>query len=214
MELSPLLLDPELIGFALVAGVVTVIPGADMALVARSVLTHGRRAGYVTSAGVCTGLWIHAVASALGISTILMTSAVLFSWVKLAGALYLVVLGALSLRRALAQGDLHDAAGETAPGTASAFVQGLLSNLFNPKVALFYLTLLPQFIRPGDPVLARSLLLAGVHVVIGLVWLAFYAYSLGRLGAVLRRPRVRRVLEGATGLVLIGLGGRLAWERR
>jgi threonine/homoserine/homoserine lactone efflux protein len=81
------LLDPQLIAFAIVAGIVTIIPGADMALVAHSVLTRGRRAGYVTSVGVCTGLWVHAVASALGVSAILMTSAALFSAVKLAGAL-------------------------------------------------------------------------------------------------------------------------------
>jgi threonine/homoserine/homoserine lactone efflux protein len=150
--------DPELVAFALVAAVVTVIPGADMALVARSVFTHGRRAGYVTSVGACTGLWIHALASALGISTILMTSAVLFSWVKLGGALNLVVLGLFSLRRALgAAGDLPvTSAAATARGTRRAFIQGLLSNLLNPKVALFYLTLLPQFVRPG----ARSLLSA------------------------------------------------------
>ena len=97
---------------------------------------------------------------------------------------------------------------------AHALVQGLLSNLLNPKVALFHLTLLPQFIRPGDPVLARSLLLAGIHVVVGLVWLSIYTYFLGRLGAMLRRPRVRRVLQGVTGALLIGFGARLAWDRR
>jgi RhtB (resistance to homoserine/threonine) family protein len=210
------LLDPQLVAFALLAAVITVIPGADMALVARSVLTRGRRAGYVTSVGVCAGLWVHAVASALGLSTILMTSATLFSVVKLAGALYLVGLGVLSLRRALTSDASTPvvSASPTALDVRRAFMQGLLSNLLNPKVALFYLTLLPQFIRPDDAVLARSLLLAGVHVVIGLVWLVIYAYSLGRLSAVLRRPRVRRVLEGITGTLLIGIGGRLAWERR
>jgi threonine/homoserine/homoserine lactone efflux protein len=208
-------LDPELIAFALVAAVVTVIPGADMALVARSVLTYGRRAGYVTSIGACTGLWLHALASALGISAILMTSAEVFSWVKLAGAVYLVILGLSSLRRALRRdGRLATSATTMAQGTRHAYVQGLLSNLLNPKVAVFYLTLLPQFVRPGDPVLARSLLLASIHVVIGLVWLTLYTYSLGSLASVLSRPRVRRGLEAVTGLVLLGLGARLAYERR
>jgi RhtB (resistance to homoserine/threonine) family protein len=209
------LLDPQLVAFAVLAAVVTVIPGADMALVAQSVLTRGRRTGYVTSVGVCTGLWVHAVASAFGLSTILRTSAAVFSVVKLAGALYLVALGLLALRRALVSDGAEPAvsASAAARDARRAFVQGLLSNLLNPKVALFYLTLLPQFIRPGDPVLARSLLLAAVHVVIGLVWLLIYAYSLGRLSAVLRRPRVRRALEGVTGTLLIGIGGRLAWER-
>lgn len=187
--------DSQLIAFALVAAVVTVIPSVDMALVARSVLSRGRRAGYVTSLGVCTGLWVHAVASALGLSTILMTSAALFSAVKLAGAVYLVALGVLSLHRALrpTPDPAVIASGATAADDRRAFVQGFLSNLLNPKVAIFYLTLLPQFIRPGDRVLARSLLLAGVHVVIGLVWLIIYAYSLGRLSAALRRPGIRPV---------------------
>jgi threonine/homoserine/homoserine lactone efflux protein len=210
------LLDSQLLAFALVAAVVTVIPGADMALVARSVLSRGRRAGCVSSVGICTGLWVHAVASALGLSTILMTSATLFSLVKLAGALYLVALGLLSLRRALVSdaGQPAFSGSATARDTRRAFVQGLLSNLLNPKVALFYLTLLPQFIRPSDPVLGRSLLLASVHVIIGLVWLVIYAHSLGRLSGFLRRPRARRILEGVTGALLIGIGGRLAWERR
>ena len=210
------MLDPELVAFTLVATVVTIIPGADMALVARNVFTHGRRAGYVTSVGCCTGLWIHALASALGISTILMTSAALFSWVKLGGAFYLVMLGLLSLRRALGpDGDLSvKPATSAATDTRRAFLQGLLSNLLNPKVALFYVTLLPQFVRPDDPVLARSLLLASIHVLIGLGWLALYTYSLGGFNSVLHRPRVRRVLEGLTGVVLVGLGGRLAFERR
>jgi threonine/homoserine/homoserine lactone efflux protein len=209
--------DSQLIAFALVAAVVTVIPSVDMALVARSVLSRGRRAGYVTSLGVCTGLWVHAVASALGLSTILMTSAALFSAVKLAGAVYLVALGVLSLHRALrpTPDPAVIASGATAADDRRAFVQGFLSNLLNPKVAIFCLTLLPQFIRPGDRVLARSLLLAGVHVVIGLVWLIIYAYSLGRLSAALRRPGIRRSLEGVTGTLLIahrraaGLGSPL-----
>ena len=194
----------------------TILPGVDMALVARSVLAHGRPAGYVTSLGVCTGLWVHALASALGVSAILMTSAALFSAVKLAGALYLGTLGVLSLQRALSPhiATPEVAATRAARDTGRAFVQGLLSNLLNPKIALFYLTLLPQFVRPGDPVLLRSLLLAGIHVVIGLVWLVTYVYFLGRLSAMLERPRVRQALEGVTGTMLIGLGVRLAWERR
>ena len=124
-------LDPQLVAFAVVAAVVTVIPGVDMALIARSVLARGRRAGYVTSVGVSAGLWVHAVASALGLSTILMTSAALFALVKLAGAVYLVALGVLSLRRAMrppAESAVV-AAGPTARDARRAFVQGLLSNL-------------------------------------------------------------------------------------
>jgi threonine/homoserine/homoserine lactone efflux protein len=211
------MIDGELVGFLVVATVLTIIPGADMALVARNVLTYGRRAGYVTTVGICAGLVVHALASAVGLSAILMTSATLFSAVKLVGAAYLVALGVTSLRRALIPSAFDGLGPDRASGRSStthALVQGFLSNLLNPKVALFYLTLLPQFIRPGDPVLARSLLLASLHVAVGLLWLAVYAYFLGRLGEVLRRPRVRRALEGVTGALLIGLGARLAWDRR
>jgi threonine/homoserine/homoserine lactone efflux protein len=214
-------IDHQLVAFAVVATIVTVIPGADMALIARSVLTFGRPAAYVTSLGICAGLILHAVASALGLSAILMTSATLFTAVKLAGAGYLVVLGVQSLRHARAaapggddDGGARDGRAARTVGARRAFVQGLLSNVLNPKVAVFYLTLLPQFVRPEDPVLARSLLLASIHIALGLSWLVAYAYFLGRLGAVLRRPRVRRALESVTGALLIGLGVRLAWERR
>jgi len=208
-------LDPQILAFAVVAIIVTVLPGADMALIARTVLAHGRRSGYVMSVGICMGLWVHAVASALGVSAILMASATLFSGVKIAGGLYLAGLGILSLRRAFspAAKTPTGASVSNIPHAGHAFVQGLLSNLLNPKVAVFYLTLLPQFIRPGDPVLARSLLLAGIHVVIGLIWLVAYTHFLGRLTAILRRQHVRQTIEGVTGAVLIGLGARLAWGR-
>jgi len=216
VELISTAIDPQIISFGIVAAVVTVLPGADMALVARNVLAHGRGAGYATSIGCCTGLWVHAVASALGVSAILMTSAALFSAIKIVGGLYLATLGVISLRRAwradIVSGTVTPAV--TAQGGRRDFVQGLLSNLLNPKVAVFYLTLLPQFIRPGDPVLPRSLLLASIHVVIGLVWLTAYTYFLGRLSVLLNRARIRQALEGITGAVLIGLGARLAWDRR
>ena len=145
-----------------------------------------------------------------------MTSTVLFSAVKVAGGLYLATLGVLSLRRAWRADTVSGALIPTVStqGGRRAFVQGLLSNLLNPKVAVFYLTLLPQFVRASDAVFARSLLLATVHVVIGLVWLTAYTYFLGRLSAPLNRARIRQVLEGMTGAVLIGLGARLAWDRR
>ena len=89
-----------------------------------------------------------------------------------------------------------------------------MTNLLNPKVALFYLTLLPQFIAVGDPVMRRSLLLAGIHIAMGLVWLATYSYFITRLGTVFARPRVKQNLERMMGTMLIALGVRLAWARR
>lgn len=212
------MIDAQLAAFVAVAAVLTILPGADMALVARNVLADGCRAGYLTGVGCCTGLVFHALASALGLSAILMTSATLFSAVKLAGAAYLVALGAMSFVRALSTragdalgGPLTQMRGRSA---ARPFTEGLVSNLLNPKVGLFYLTLLPQFIGSGDSVLSRSLVLAAIHIVIGLAWLFTYAYFLGRLSETLRRPRIRAALEGATGVLLVALGARLAWDRR
>ena len=196
----------------------TISPGADMALVARVALARGSRAAFFTTLGICSGLPLHAAASALGISAILATSAEAFAVVKLIGAAYLMWLGVQAWRHA------RDAGGEPSAAPVGgvlggqedwrAFAQGFLSNALNPKVALFYLAFLPQFMRPGDPVLARSLLLAAIHALMGTVWLTAYARAVDRLGAVFRRSGVRRWLERATGVVLVALGVRLALERR
>jgi threonine/homoserine/homoserine lactone efflux protein len=133
--------------------------------------------------------------------------------VKTLGAGYLIWIGIQSIREA----------GSPAPTTSDVptkrarlgpFLQGFLTNILNPKVAVFYLTFLPQFISRGEPVLRRSLLLASIHIAMGFVWLTAYAWFIDRLGAVLTRPRVKAWLERVTGGLLIALGARLAWARR
>ena len=194
-----------------VLALLTISPGADMALIARVTIARGRRAAFLTSLGICTGLLVHASASALGLSVILATSAEAFTVVKLLGAAYLVYLGARSLRDSF-----HEA--PEAPAVAlrarASYLQGLLNNVLNPKVAVFYLTFLPQFIDPSGNVLAQSLLFAFAHSLMGIAWLAFYAYLLARLSRAFARYGVRRWLERVTGVVLVGLGARLAFERR
>ena len=205
------MIDPRLLAFLGVAGLLTILPGADMALVMRNVLTFGRPKTMLTIAGIACGCVIHATASALGMSAVLATSATAFTVMKTAGAAYLVWIGIQSFRRKEAPAGTA-AAG---PTTRSApFLQGFLTNLLNPKVAIFYLTFLPQFIAPGEPVLRRSLLLAGLHIAMGVIWLSAYAWFIDRLGVVLTRPRVKAWLERVTGGLLIALGARLAWERR
>jgi len=210
------LIDPSLIAFIGIAALLTVLPGVDMALVAKVTLQDGKRAAFFTSLGITCGLPVHATASALGLSVILSTSAGAFTLVKIAGALYLAYLGAQSLRHSRAT------APKLGPGRAGlardrstagrAFLQGFLNNVLNTKVALFYLTFLPQFIQPGDNVLVRSLVLASIHVALGLAWLSPYAYAIERLASVMQGAR--RWLERISGVALLGLSVRLAFERR
>ena len=202
------MLDSRFFVFIGVAALLTITPGADMALVTRNALTRGRRAAWLTSLGICLGCLIHAIASSAGLSAILSRSAEAFQIVKLIGAGYLIFLG---VRTLAARGEN---AAPIAPRGLSNFSEGLLTNILNPKVALFYLTFLPQFIGPGEPVLKKSILLASVHITMGLAWLTAYAAFLGRLGGMLSRSRVKRRMEALTGAVLIALGLRLAVAER
>lgn len=205
-------MDDRLLAFIGVSIAVVVIPGPDMALVARNVLRHGRSAGFATSLGICAGTLGWAVAAAVGVSTLLATSAVAFTALKLAGAAYLVYLGISTLRSHDALADL-DTSESTGLALPRAGLQGLLSALLNPKLGVFFLTLLPQFIAPGDPVAARTLQLAVLFDAIGLAWLLAYTTMLGAVGAALGREGPRRVIRRVTGALLVGLGVRVALER-
>jgi threonine/homoserine/homoserine lactone efflux protein len=190
----------------------TITPGADMAMVARSVFTGGRRDAFATTLGISAGCLVWAFASAVGVAAVLAASRTAYDALRLVGAAYLVWLGVQSLlaaRRGVAAPD--EVAG---PRRSSPFRQGLLTNLFNPKIAVFYSTFLPQFIGPGDPALLLSLALAGVHIAFGLAWLSLYAWLLDRAVAAFKGSRLRRTLDAITGTVLVGLGLRLAAERR
>lgn len=207
------LIDSQVLAFTGIAALLTLTPGSDTMLVVRSALVRGRRAGLLTVLGICCGLFVHATLSALGVSVVLVKSARAFEMVKLAGAGYLIYLGLQSIRsvtRGVPGGERQ--AGPV--GARRAFVEGLLNNVLNPKVAVFYLAFLPQFIAPGDPALAKSILLAAIHFIQGIVWLSCVTLFVGRLRRALTRPRVQRTLESVTGLVLVGFGVRLALDRR
>ena len=205
-------MDGSIVAFIGIAALLTILPGADMALVAKVTLLDGKRAAFLASLGICAGLPVHAIASALGLSLILATSAEAFTAVKFAGAAYLAYLGIRTIRTSMRPAADPAVTATRAHSPTAAFAQGWLSNVLNPKVALFYLTFLPQFISPGDNVLAKSLLLAGIHAVLGLLWLPLYAYAIDRIGVMMRGAR--RWLERLSGAALIGLGVRLALERR
>jgi threonine/homoserine/homoserine lactone efflux protein len=204
-------LDSLFVAGLAVLALLTVSPGADMALVAKITLERGRRSALLATMGICCGLFVHATASALGLSVILASSAEAFTIVKLAGAAYLAYLGVQAIRSSFR----HDTA-ELRPSRrgANPFLQGVFSNVLNPKVAVFYLTFLPQFMSLGDKVLVRSLAFAVAHGLMGIAWLTAYAYVVSRISAALGRAGVGRWLERVTGGVLIALGARLALERR
>ncbi|MFF9478857.1 LysE family translocator [Streptomyces sp. NPDC014733] len=207
-------------GFALFALMMTVVPGPDTLLVLRNCLRGGRRSGAATALGAAAGSLAWAVAAAFGLAAALQRWDAAFTAVRLLGAGYLAVLGLQALwacRRSAAPGP--GASGETAQTAPEAaatarrgFRQGLLSCLLNPKVGIFFVAVVPQFLPQGRPVLGATLLLGAVDAVIAAGWLLLIALGAGRLSAWLRRPRVLRGLEGTTGGVLVALGVGTALE--
>lgn len=209
-----------ILAFALVAALLTITPGVDTALVIRNTLAGGRACGLRTSAGVCSGVVTWGVLSAAGVSAVLTASRAAYDVLRVAGAAYLLVLGVRTLlatrrsrRPAAAVADAPPQEQAPPAHARAAFRAGMLTNLLNPKVGVFYVTLLPQFIPAGAPVLPASLLLAGIHATEGIVWLAGVTLAVSRARAVMQRPSVRRGLERVTGVVLIGFGARVALER-
>jgi len=205
------------LAFLLVSAALIMSPGPDMALVTRNALRDGRRSASLTAWGVATGLTLWGIAASVGVAAILASSAIAFLALKLAGAVYLTLLGARSLKAALTD---RVAAQSSAPaplssrdaGLSHAFWQGLLNNLLNPKAAVIFVSVFPQFIRPGDPAL-RLLTMVAVFGLLTLGWLHVYGATVARVGHRMGRT-ARRVLDAVAGVVMIGLGVRLAVEPR
>jgi len=211
------MIDSQVAAFTAAAALLTITPGQDTMLVVRNVLRGGRGDGVITTFGICTGLFLHATLSAVGVSVILTTSATAFQIVKLAGACYLVFLGLRSLTSALRGGGVAPDARQPSRQVVSShrcFLEGLLGNVLNPKTAVFYLAFLPQFIGPTDAVLPKSLLLAGIHYVEGIAWLVAVSMAVDVTRRFFLRAMVRRWLDGICGAVFVGFGVRLALERR
>jgi threonine/homoserine/homoserine lactone efflux protein len=196
---------------------VIVTPGPDTALTIRNALLGGRRPGVFTAFGVASGQAVWTAAASAGLAALLVASEPAFVALKLAGAAYLVYLGAQALYRALRPGRSRHmpSAGSPRPLPAAvAYRQGLVSNLGNPKMAVFFTSLLPQFTPQGEASFAALLLLGLLFCTMTLVWLAGYAVAVAKAGDVLRRPGIRRVLDAVMGVVLTALGLRLATEKR
>jgi RhtB (resistance to homoserine/threonine) family protein len=207
----------HLLVFIGVAAIVIVIPGPDTAVVTKNVLIHGRRTGLGTSLGVSAGLSLWTIAAAVGLASLVRASEVAFTVLKLVGALYLVWLGIQALRaasRESAAEHLTRRSGGSGMGARGGFRQGVLSDLANPKIGIFFTSLLPQFVSAGRPVLLPFLVLGAIFVAMTVVWLLAYTLVAARAAQTLMRPRVRVALDRFTGVVLVGLGLRLAVERR
>jgi threonine/homoserine/homoserine lactone efflux protein len=199
------------LAFLGIAALVIVTPGQDTALTIRNSLVRGRRGGIATAFGVASGQAAWTLATSIGLAALLVASEPVFAALRLAGAAYLVLLGLQALRDALRprdRGPVAQAARNLRP--AVAYRQGVLSNLGNPKMAVFFTSLLPQFASSFVGLLALGLVFCSLT----LVWLSAYAVAVARAGDVLRRPRIRRALDAVTGTVLVALGLRLAAEQR
>ena len=199
--------------FVGIAALVIVTPGQDTALIIRNSLLGNRRSGVFTALGVSTGQCAWAVATSAGIAAVIVAFEPAFVALRVFGAAYLFFLGAQALlsaarKRPVSQRD-RVPSGRSARARV-AFRQGLVSNIGNPKMAVFFTSLLPQFGHSFAALLALGLLFAAMT----LVWLTAYAFAVARAGDVLRRPKVRRLIDAVVGLVLVAFGVRLATERR
>ena len=204
-----------LLAFMLAASVLIVTPGLDTALVLRTAAVEGPRRGAFASLGICCGLLLWGLAVALGIDGLLAASHLAYLVLRWLGAVYLIWLG-LALLRRRRPGASAGAAPMPRfdPATKTWFARGLLSNLTNPKVGVFYVTFLPQFVPPGVAVAPFIALLVTVHVAMSVIWLAFLIVATRSVGRLLRQPAVARALDRITGAVLVGAGLRLAAEGR
>lgn len=208
-------MDTSILAFTLAALLLTLSPGPDTFLVIGSTVQGGVRAGLAAVAGIISGGVFHAALFAFGIARVLVYSPALFTAVKIAGALYLIWLGLGALRSAATpRADSVVPAELPRADLRRRYLQGLLSNALNPKIAVFYLAFLPQFLQPGDPIALKSAGLIGIHYALGLVWLGTLALAVGRFGHWLRRSRVQRALDGLVGAVMTGFGVRLALASR
>ena len=210
-----------LLGFALAATLLILAPGPDFMLVMRNTVRGGRRAGWVTACGTLSGLTLWALAAALGLSALLRVSHVAYDMLRLCGAAYLIWLGVTSLGNARRRGTGRsgpavDVAtlGQAPSRPGRAYLNGMLSNLLNPKISVFFMAFLPAFVPAGASVSQFSLVLGAWFIAETGLWLAVVAWLADRGVRWLRRPTVQRWLERITGIVLIGFGLRLATESR
>ena len=206
------------LSFAVLAGLLTVIPGLDTALVLRSALTQGKRPAFATALGITAGTLLWGAAAAVGVSALLLASTAAYTVLRVVGAAYMVFLGGRMLWTAVRRRATVDAApvpdDVSAPGIWRAWTRGLLTNLLNPKIGAFYVAVLPQFIPAGTSHLAVGVLLALVHDVEGMLWFTAVIFGAASIRGWLLRRSAQRAVDGTTGVALIGFGVKLGLSAR
>ncbi|PIJ50961.1 threonine transporter RhtB [Erwinia sp. OLTSP20] len=204
----------SLISFLIAITLLTLTPGFDTALILRTSAAHGWRKAAMTALGINMGCLLWGSAVGFGLGALLLASELAYNVLKIAGALYLLWLGFGLLLRPRASLASPQASTVKRQGAGAFFIKGFLGNLLNPKVGIFYVSFLPQFIPAEASVALWSLVMAAIHDVIGLSWAAVLIFSTHYFAAQLRRPPVMKTMDRMTGLVFIGFAARLALSRR
>jgi RhtB (resistance to homoserine/threonine) family protein len=200
--------------FVIMCILLILLPGPDTAIATKNTLTVGRGGGFLTIFGTCCALIIHTLAAVVGLSAIIVKSAFLFSVFKYFGAAYLVFLGIKTLwALKLNKMATTEIPAESKYEGKSCFKQGFLTNLLNPKVAVFFLTFLPQFVNSGSQHFVPFLIMGITYTLLTAVWFFFYIYLLNKIRTFMKKPKTQSVMEGITGTVLIGFGIKLALEK-
>ena len=210
-------MDTSFLTFLAISAVVIATPGPDTALTVRNALIGGRRGGLCTALGVSVGQLVWAVATSVGVVALLLASEPIFRALKLAGAAYLVYLGVQSLRSAWRGSPLAGAPDRSTRARLDgfrAFRQGVVNDLANPKMAVFFASVLPQFAPQGHGMLSVLVGLGLVFSALTFVWLALYSLVIAKAGDLIRGMRARRAMDGTAGVALIGLGVKVALEER
>ncbi|MET4561193.1 RhtB (resistance to homoserine/threonine) family protein [Lysinibacillus parviboronicapiens] len=204
--------------FLLMCVLLIILPGPDTAIATKNTLTASKKGGIQTILGSCCGLLIHTFAAVIGLSAIIVKSAYVFAVLKYAGAVYLCYLGVKTLWtlktiRSLPPVLQDETQVDHKYAHQSCFKQGFLTNIMNPKVAVFFLTFLPQFVDVSSATFVPFLFMGLIYTAITALWFVFYVYLLDRISAFMKKPTTKTVIEGLTGTILIGFGIKLALEK-
>lgn len=201
--------------FVLMCFFLIILPGPDTAIATKNTVSLGRMGGFKTAFGTCCALLIHTSAAVLGLLAIIVKSAFLFSIFKYAGAIYLIYLGGKTLWSLWKKEEAAPIEVNTKnpPVSISCFKQGFFTNILNPKVAIFFLTFLPQFVETGSKPFIPFLMMGLTYIALTAIWFLLYVSLINQSSTFMKKPKTQNMIEGLTGTILIGLGLKLAIEK-